>query len=389
MGEPIGDSASVTPRGRVLVVDDEPTTTALLAKLLGRDHDVIVAASGDEALRRLAEAPVDVILADQRMPGMTGMEFLAICRERYPDAIRMMLTAYTDPAVVVDAINKGEVYRFLSKPWNPAELRMEVNRAVERIALKRENVRLIQDLERNNYELYRSLEELERARGKLLESEKLALAGRFASGFLHDVRNYVAALSSTDLFGERYKDDDELQLFIEFINRMVHDMREMVSELGSLGRGERPHYDLEPHELSLLLRDASNVVRHASAYHGRSIRSEPGSIPPVPVAASRMRRVFMNLLQNAAEASPDGQDVKVRVYEQEGDACVAITNAGPGIPPEQLERIWEPFFTTKSAGTGLGLDICQIIVEGHGGRIEVSSEPNCTVFTVRIPMTPE
>jgi signal transduction histidine kinase len=78
----------------------------------------------------------------------------------------------------------------------------------------------------------------------------------------------------------------------------------------------------------------------------------------------------------------------VRLYEQEGDACVAITNAGPGIPPEQLERIWEPFFTTKSAGTGLGLDICQIIVEGHGGRIEVSSEPNCTVFTVRIPMIP-
>ena len=387
MGEPTGDRASVAPRGRVLVVDDEPTTTALLAKLLGKEHEVVQAASGDEALQRLAEEPVDVIIADQRMPGMTGMEFLAICRKRYPEAVRMMLTAYTDPAVVVDAINKGEVYRFLSKPWNSAELRMDVNRAVERIVLKRDNVRLVQDLEQNNYELYRSLAELERARSKLLESEKLALAGRFASGFLHDVRNYVAALSSTSLFGERYKDDRELQLLIEFINRMVRDMREMVGELGSLGRGELPQYELEPHDLSELVLDALNIVRYASAYEGREIEFEPTALPPVPVAPSRMRRVFMNLLQNAGEASPDGEGVSVRLFEQEDDVCVAVTNGGPGIPADAITRIWEPFYTTKSGGTGLGLDICQIIVAGHGGRIEVASEPNCTVFTVRLRRT--
>lgn len=381
MGKPLGEPASVVPRGRILVVDDEPTTTRLLATLLGKDHDVVEASSGGEGLRLLANAPADVIIADQRMPGMTGMEFLALCRERYPDAVRMMLTAYTDPHVIVDAINKGEVYRFLSKPWNSAELRMEVRLAIERVALKHKNAQLTLDLEKR-------LSELERARSKLLESEKLALAGRFASGFLHDVRNYMTALSSTGLFGERYKEDRELQLLIAFIDRMVHDMREMVSELGSLARGEVPKYDLEPHDLCELVRDAVSIVRHSSAYAGREIDLEPASLPPVPVADSRLRRVFMNLLQNAGEASPEGECVGVRVYEQGGEACVEITNQGPGIPADILARVWEPFFTTKPAGTGLGLDICQIIVAGHGGHIEVTSRRGCTVFTVHLQKSP-
>jgi signal transduction histidine kinase len=366
------------------VVDDEPTTTQLLAKLLAKQHEVIQASSGSEGLQRLADAPVDVIIADQRMPGMTGMEFLAVCRERYPDAVRMMLTAYTDPDVIVNAINQGEVYRFLHKPWKPAELRLEVQQAVERVAMQRENARLVEELRRNNDDLNASLEELAQARGKLLESEKLALAGRFASGFLHDVRNYMAALSTTGLFGERYKEDRELQLLVEFIDRMVRDMREMVGELGSLSRGEIPKYELVPREVSEVLRDALNVVRHSVAYQGHGVELEGDSLPGVPVAASRLRRVFMNLLQNAAEASPDGEVIRVRMYEEGDDACVAITNGGSGIAPDTLEHIWEPFFTTKTTGTGLGLDICQIIVTGHGGRIEVSSKPGATTFTVRL-----
>src|SRR5205085_84981 len=106
----------------ILVVDDEADILFSLHALLRRDFEVYTAESGAQALEVLRAQPVHIIMTDQRMPGMTGAELLSRARGECPEAIRMIFTGYADLKAVVDAVNRGEIYRYLTKPWDPDEL---------------------------------------------------------------------------------------------------------------------------------------------------------------------------------------------------------------------------------------------------------------------------
>jgi two-component system response regulator HupR/HoxA len=132
----------------VLIVDDEPRVLDALEAVLAAEFRVARAGNGEEALRQLADSPdVAVILTDQRMPGMSGIELLRRSQERSPEALRIVLTAHTDVDNLMDAINTGQIYHFLPKPWDPHELLLVVRRAAERWRLARENARLRDELE--------------------------------------------------------------------------------------------------------------------------------------------------------------------------------------------------------------------------------------------------
>jgi diguanylate cyclase (GGDEF)-like protein len=130
----------------VLVVDDEPLILCSLQRLLRREFDVLGAQSGSEGLELLGTHDVHIIISDQRMPGMTGTEFLAHIHGEHPDAIPLLLTGYADIESVITAINTGRVYRYLVKPWNPDELVAAVREAGEKYALIDQNRRLTQEL---------------------------------------------------------------------------------------------------------------------------------------------------------------------------------------------------------------------------------------------------
>ena len=132
----------------ILIVDDEPRVLDALEAILAAEFRVLRAGHGEEALARLAAEPeVAVIVTDHRMPGMTGVELLRRSQELTPDAIRIVLTAYTDVDNLMEAINTGRIYHFVPKPWDPNELLLVVRRAAERWRLTRENVRLRDELE--------------------------------------------------------------------------------------------------------------------------------------------------------------------------------------------------------------------------------------------------
>jgi diguanylate cyclase (GGDEF)-like protein len=135
----------------LLLVDDEEHILASLRRLLRRDGYTIVTACGAaEGLQRLAEGEVDVIVSDQRMPGMTGVEFLRRAKELYPDSIRMVLSGYTELQSIIDAINEGAIYKFLTKPWDDARLRGHVAEAFRQKAMADENRRLARQVESAN-----------------------------------------------------------------------------------------------------------------------------------------------------------------------------------------------------------------------------------------------
>lgn len=131
----------------LLLVDDEENILSSLTRLLRRDgYTLFRATSGEEGLKLLAENDVGVIVSDQRMPHMTGVEFLTRAREMRPDTVRIVLSGYTDLDSVTEAINRGSIYKFLTKPWEDELLRQNIAEAFERYHMKRENQRLFQEL---------------------------------------------------------------------------------------------------------------------------------------------------------------------------------------------------------------------------------------------------
>lgn len=153
---------STAPVATLLLVDDEANILSSLRRLFRPEgYRVLTAESGDEALELLAAEPVDLILSDMRMPGMTGAQLLAAAFERWPHSIRILLTGYADMASTIDAINLGHIYRYVSKPWDDSELKLIVRDALAHQRLKLENEHMARTIAEQNEQLRQFNAELE------------------------------------------------------------------------------------------------------------------------------------------------------------------------------------------------------------------------------------
>ncbi len=147
---------------KILYVDDDKVNLRTFRRLFRKQYEVLLAESGEEGLRLLQNhSAVPVIITDQRMPEMTGIEFLENTIGISPDSIRMIITGFTDVQALIDAINTGRVYRYITKPWDEQELYVTIKRAIESYALKTSNDQLLIDLQRKNQDLEQSYKTLQ------------------------------------------------------------------------------------------------------------------------------------------------------------------------------------------------------------------------------------
>src|SRR5437762_8931157 len=153
-------------RHTILVVDDEPDVVQSVKDLLRLDYNVLGTTKAEEAVKLMQEHEVNVVMTDQRMPEMTGVELLTRIKGPYPEATRLLFTGYADIRAVIEAINQGNVYRYITKPWDPDELQTIISEACDRYDLIIERQRLVRELQRKNDELLRS-------NSKLAESNEL------------------------------------------------------------------------------------------------------------------------------------------------------------------------------------------------------------------------
>lgn len=200
----------------ILCVDDEINILQALKRLLRREnYRLLTATGGEEALHILETEEVHLILCDQRMPGMSGTEFFSRVRESWPHILRIILSGYTDVDSITEAINKGHIYKFLLKPWNDQNLRLEIRQALEQYALARTNRQLQQTILEQNEALRHSNENLEQAvldrtRELKLQNHALALSRAVLEtlpfpviGISSDGLIAVANASAMHLFGHR------------------------------------------------------------------------------------------------------------------------------------------------------------------------------------------
>ena len=175
----------------ILCVDDEEDNLVVFKSSFRKYYVVLSARSGEEAMELLKEYPVDLIVSDQRMPSMTGVELFEKIREEYPDIIRIILTGYSDMQAVIDAINKGKVYHFATKPWDSDELKIILDNALEAYTLKQQNRQLVEE----NMVLMLKTERQEKA--NILSQFEL-LKSQINPHFLFNSMNILAALIPRD-----------------------------------------------------------------------------------------------------------------------------------------------------------------------------------------------
>jgi C4-dicarboxylate-specific signal transduction histidine kinase len=369
----------------VLFVDDDEGNLAVSEAVCGDDFAVLTARTGAQALELLRTNEVGVIVSDQRMPEMTGVELFEKVQYEFPDAVRLLITAYSDISAAIDGINRGQVRRYLRKPWEPEELKAELADAMER------------------YLTQRRLRELER---RLIQTERVYALGIVAAGIGHELRNPISwistnlqhSLSELEELSHAFEDRDllragskleEIRAALQDANMGAERIAEIVSAIQlSMLRpaGESEAVDLEE-VVHLALRLVEGDLRRAAR-----VDLQVGGSPKVSGSRTQVSQIVVNLLVNAVHAvaklPSSSAVIAVRIASDGKLASLEVADCGPGVPEQDRARIFDPFFTTKpGVGTGLGLAISRKIAGDLGGSLEVDQDVRLggAVFRLTLP----
>lgn len=221
------------------------------------------------------------------------------------------------------------------------------------------------------------------AEAAMRRSERLAALGQLSAGLAHELRNPLGSIKgSAELLARtasRADGDPMIKELAQIISSEVDRTNSLVTRFLTFARPLEPRREMT---------DVRAVIdRAVSRTNATVIRNYSASLPPLAIDPELMEQVFLNLVTNAAQASKPGDPVTVRTRELDGNAEISVIDRGCGIPPDKIETIFNPFVTTKRDGVGLGLPIVQKIVDGHGGKMSVESEPGKgSTFRVLLPL---
>lgn len=395
-------SARPPRRQTLLIVDDEPDVLDSLRHLFHRKYRVLTADNGREGLELLAANDVQIILSDQRMPGMTGDQFLKAARERCPDTIRLLFTGYAEIQTVIDAVNKGGIFRYIHKPWDVGELEAVVAQAGDQFELLAERKRLVDELRSANARLIdanRDLEESDRLKTAFLE---------VASHEFNTPITIVQGLSELLKLVNPERDPKEREI-VEQIAESASQLARMVSSTLKLTRAGdfRNPLRLSSVDLAVLLREVAAQAHPFATARGLSFELEvPETLGLFQIDTDKVRDAVTNLLTNAIKFTPDGGHVRLSAEldrDERGEiAKIEVADRGIGLEPRALAHLFEPFFTEfetethssgdfgfRKRGLGLGLSLVKKFVELHGGSVAAQSTPGQgTRIVLSLPRSP-
>lgn len=376
VAEPWG---SIVERAKVLIVDDEPATRGAVAHALRRRFDVLGAGDGDEALALLAAHEVAVVLCDQRLPGLSGEHLVTEIRQRHPDVVRLLVTGHYDDTAFAHAVNHGQIFGFLRKPWNEDELERTIDSAVAWRRLRQENARIGRELEASNERLTRLNAELR----------------HFTHAVAHDLKEPLRTIQAfsqflTDDLGDRV-DEDGAQ-YLSGIGRCTGHLMLLVDDLLRLSELENVPMRIAETPLDEVFAQVRSLLHSAVEDRGGALRVAT-SMPVLQGDSGRLVTLFQNLVANGLKFNTAPiPTVEVTACAIDSDCVeIAVRDNGIGIPAEHQTRIFNIFHRlhrrSEYPGTGAGLAIVRKIVEAHRGSVHVdSAEGEGAVFRVRLPL---
>lgn len=350
----------------LLCVDDESDNVDALERLFRKKYTVFKATSGKEALSILKKENISLIISDQRMPQMTGVEFLSESIKIQPDAIRILLTGFTDIESVISAINSGQIYRYVTKPWDPVDLSNAVDKALERLELSLE-------LKEKNLALQNALAEL-----LVLDKSKdefMILINHELKTPLTVILSYLELLRETDPSEEQKKYLGRIETAAERLNKLIKDSLELVSaETGTLKKS------ISPFLIDDTLKQVQSSLISAAKEKGQTLRLEASPLI-VHSDAKLVQNVLHRLLENAIQFGDSNSEIFIVSGHEDGYTFVSIENSGKTLKADEISKILKPFQLNENAlnhskGTGLGLSVSQALLKHLGSELQLESKDN-------------
>lgn len=357
---------------RVLIVDDEQESLNLLNRTLRGVYRTSLARDGRQGLHVLERTPMAAVISDQRMPGMTGVEFLAEASRRCPYTQRILLTGYTEVEGIIGAINAGHVFGYLSKPWHPDDLLTILRRAVETHQLLKDKDRLLRDLQDKNEKLRDLLKRTRRLEAEKIQAERWAALGKLAGMIAHDLRNPLTAIRcQAGLLRDGKPDAADRDRSVRSILEQVQRMGHTIDELLLFAKPEDSRASMRPYAVSALVASLQEAFALPCRAKGVRLQTRLGYEGTVRVRPPQIYRVLENLLKNALDAASEGGEILIASEAAgSGEVLIRVADSGPGVPEAIRGSLFEPFVTRdKPGGTGLGLAIAKKIVCEHGGSV--------------------
>jgi len=360
----------------ILIVDDEPNNLTVLRNFLESGYQVYEARSGREALDIAKTTDLDVVITDQRMPEMTGVELLEHLRHLKPDVAGIVLTGFTDPPALISAINSARVFRFLKKPWQPDDILEAVRQASESVYQTRAIQKLVALLAHRTEELNASLDQVRSTQRQLLHMERLGTMGRLAAGVIHDLRNLMVSLGYIEgVLQQRDVAADVLES-VQVGMQGVQNLIQTLEAMHQFARGGTLQLERASIAPSAVVQDAVAISRMDLNYrmHKVELRIAEG-LPNVHGDRQKLTQVLVNLVRNALQATAQWRQVSIEASRLNGHVILAVEDEGPGVTQEVRQTLFQPFVTSKGGGMGMGLYMAKLIIDSHQGEIAVIDRP--------------
>ncbi len=381
----------------LLLVDDEKVNLVLTAQIFrNRGFRVLTASNGADALELAKEEQPEIILLDYFMPGKDGFSTLTELKLKYPDIYVIILTGKGSEEIAVTLMKAG-ASDYVLKPFLNQDLveRVEKVLKVREVEIRnrelvQERDRLLREIESWNRMLEMRVEEktmeLQKVQAEIVQTEKMSTLGYISAGMAHEIRN---PLNSIGLYVQLLKgglDDPERYEFLEKIEMEVRRIDGILRKL--MDAVKRPRYHLQQVSIPKVIDSLLELFQSRAKMHGIRIERDYRATPPHIFAdATEIEQIFSNLFANSIEEMAEGGVLTIMLEQKEDSVHIDVSDTGKGIPHEDLQRIFDPFFTKKSSGTGLGLSVVLRIIRTYNGKIEVKSEVGKgTTFSVSLPL---
>ncbi|MHA4896149.1 hybrid sensor histidine kinase/response regulator [Pedobacter sp. PWIIR3] len=350
---------------RVLYIDDEENNLHSFKAGFRRQYEIYTANSAVEGLKILENVSVHVIIADQKMPQITGVEFFKSIATTFPDPVRILLTGYTDIEALADAINHGDIYRYITKPWNDLELHNSIKNAYDAYKSKIDLKNKIAELEKTNDEL-----------------------NRFIYSISHELRApLVSAMGIVNLVKMEglYESSGEYWPLIETCSNKLDYYVQKTLQYYKNNKTQSEHTQIDFKALIPELIDVYSYTDKETCFH-----TDINQDIPFYGDAFRIEVILGNLISNAIKYQKEDEQnkkVEIQVNVMPNEAEITISDNGMGILNEHLEKIFTQFFKIKTNhGSGLGLFIVKEALTKIDGKISVSSNSSeGTTFKIAIP----
>ncbi|MBK06212.1 MAG: hypothetical protein CL920_36440 [Deltaproteobacteria bacterium] len=362
----------------ILFVDDERPNRIVFQAAFGDEFDVRIAASGSEALEMMQAESIAVLIADNRMPGMTGIELCEKVRNLHPNIPRILVTAYSDISTVVAAINRGEVFRYIPKPWEVSDVKQTIRTTIQKVHM--------QDM-------------IEKLQASIVAKERQAGMAMILRSFIHDLSNVSNIVSAACESLETYYPEFQPQLDQEQDQIMKFELRQLRYGVDQtllfhrkaamlLGQEQpEPNYYQVETILSTVLHLLEKQLDH--------ITVTQQCRPDVYIWGDDVAicRIILNILTNAIqafqEANTTAPAIHIEAVMHDKWTHINISDNGPGIPSAHHKQIFQAFYTTKKnhGGNGLGLAICRDLARGNNGQVTLTQPqpPQGSEFLIKLP----